>query len=257
MRLYPAIGLTLVLGVLIPVDADAVTAGQIDTFEDGTTAGWTINLLGMGSPPAAALPTTVSTGGPAGPGDAYLQLGAVGGSGAGSRLSAINAAQWAGDYLASGVTTITLDVSNLGTTDLALRLLFENPVLGVTPVGPTDVAFSTDPITVPASSGWISVAFPITVADLTAEIGDVATALSTSTVFRIFHNPDPAFPGPGIGLPAIVATLGVDNICAVAPGVSCIADIEPVPEPGTVWLVGGSLMGLAALQRLRRRRAAL
>ena len=59
-----------------------------DTFEDGSTQGWVANLLGMGSHPAP--PANVADGGPLGAGDNYLQITALGGGGAGSRLSAIN-----------------------------------------------------------------------------------------------------------------------------------------------------------------------
>ena len=102
-----------------------VVAGQTDTFEDGTTQGWVINLLGMGSPPAP--PVNVPTGGPAGDGDNYLQLTAVGGAVAGGRLSVINFnGQWAGNYGAAGVAAIEMDLLNTGTSDLFLRLLAGN-----------------------------------------------------------------------------------------------------------------------------------
>jgi len=46
------------------------------------------------------------------------------------------------------------------------------------------------------------------------------------------------YDGPGIGIPAVNATLGVDNIAAI-------------PEPGTMWLAAGG--ALLLLARLRRR----
>ena len=36
--------------------------GQVDDFEDGTTQGWFVNAVGMGPPPAAALPTNIADG---------------------------------------------------------------------------------------------------------------------------------------------------------------------------------------------------
>src|SRR3954470_2593465 len=68
---------------LISPFARAVTPGQVDTFENGTTENWMINLLGMQPPPVAALPVNIPTGGPAGAGDNYLQLSSVGGNGPG------------------------------------------------------------------------------------------------------------------------------------------------------------------------------
>lgn len=87
--------------------------------------------------------------------DNYLLLTAVGGNGPGNRLTVINASQWAGDYLAAGITGIWMDVINLGNSDLALRLLLEDPLGGP----PTNVAFSSDPIAVPTGSGWKPVKF--------------------------------------------------------------------------------------------------
>ena len=57
-----------------------VTAGQVDTFEGGTTQGWVV-----GDPSHPAPPTNIATGGPAGAGDNYLQLTAVGGGAAAER----------------------------------------------------------------------------------------------------------------------------------------------------------------------------
>ncbi|HEX6985824.1 MAG TPA: hypothetical protein VF170_10620, partial [Planctomycetaceae bacterium] len=166
MRSLPTIAAAvLLIGLAQPRAATAGLIGRIDTFEDGTTQGWEINLLGIGAPPTAALPTNVPTGGPAGADDNFLRLAAFGGTGAGSRLSVVNFMnQWAGDYLAEGVTAFRMDLINLGTTDLSLRLMFANPTVGP----PTDLAFSTEAVVLPAGGGWTPVMFPVRPADLTA-----------------------------------------------------------------------------------------
>lgn len=82
----------------VPRFASAVTVDQVDTFEDGTTQGWVVGLLGSAHP---APPINVPTNGPAGAGDHFLQLTAVGGDFAGSRLTVINATQWGGNYVAA------------------------------------------------------------------------------------------------------------------------------------------------------------
>ena len=108
--------LIFVFTVITASTAWAVPVG-IDTFEDGTTMGWVV-----GEGPNPVPPVNVSTGGPAGVDDAYLQLQALGGSGAGSRLSVFNMSQWTGDF--TGVPAIGMDVNNFGPDELVLRLLF-------------------------------------------------------------------------------------------------------------------------------------
>jgi hypothetical protein len=209
----------------------APIVGQIDNFEDGTTQGWMTALLGSPNP---APPTNIATGGPAGLNDNYLRLVSLGGSGAGSRLTAANGAQWAGNYIAAGVTGFRMDVNNFSNTNLFLRLAFENPTAGP----PTDIAFSTNAILLPAGSGWMSVFFPITGGALTAGLGSVNAALSNTTILRLYNSQPPGFPNPMFPIPAVVAQLGVDNI-----------QVQAVPEPGTLLLLAG---GLAVLRRRTR-----
>jgi hypothetical protein len=222
--------------VLIVAGAGHVSAapliGQVDTFEDGTTQGWSVNLLGGGFHPT---PPSNQTGGQGGADDNYLVLQSIGGGGGGSKLSAANLdPRWTGDYLAAGVTAITMDVINLGQTDLFLRFGFEDPIPGP----PANIAF-TDAVFVPAGSGWMNIQFLVGPAHLTALIGTVEQALSNTTVVRLYHSDVPNFPNPVQPVPSISALLGVDNITAVG----------AVPEPSTL-----ALLGLAMATRLARRR---
>jgi hypothetical protein len=220
---------------LLPLVAGLVlhgaTIGQVDSFSGGTTEGWFV-------PGASTVPPVwESTGGPEGAGDGYMLLRSVGGDGPGSRFSVLNETQWAGNYAASGIGAIQMDVNNFGPNDLHLRLLFED---FDGPGPPVNLALSANSVHIPAGSGWITISFPITQADLTpGGIGTVAGALGSTDIIRLFHNPDPAFPGPFVGPPAIAANLGVDNITAV-----------PIPEPGT-WVL--LLAGFAALSVVRRK----
>lgn len=224
--------------VLISVagSLDAVAITQVDTFEDGTTLGWFVPGLSPNPP------VNVVTGGPAGAGDAYLRLVAAGGVGAGSRLSVLNESQWTGNYLAAGITAIRMDVNNFGPEDVSLRLLFED--LGALLGPPINLALSAVPVVVPANSGWRTVYFPIAPADLVVEtFGTVVGALTDTNALRIFHNPSPRFPGPGIGIPTVNVTLGADNIAAIG----------AVPEPGTWGLLAGGFLLLLSRWRGRVR----
>ena len=217
------------LALTLAGSVSAITIGQIDTFGDGTTMGWLVPGLSP-NPPA-----NITSGGPAGVGDAYLSLVANGSAGAGGRLAVLNDSQWTGNYLAAGVTFIQMDVNNFGSTELHLRLLFED---FDGPGPPVNLALSALPVVVPANSGWRSVVFPISPGDLVVEtFGTVAGALANTDTLRIFHNPDPSFPGPGVGIPPVNASLGVDNILA------------DVPEPSTGLLIG---IGLALFASRRR-----
>jgi hypothetical protein len=200
-----------------PAAFGTVVFGQIDDFEDDTTMFWA----------GGAGPANVSTGGPAGAGDNYLQLVATGGNGPGSRLGAYNDLQWTGDYVSEGVTAIEADVRNFGATgSLSLRFLF---------FGAGGNFTSTVPIMLPNDGLWHHVVFGVTPADLTAvDCGfDVNATLSGTNRLLLRHQvgpPDGQFAGT-----AVVGELGVDNITAV-------------PEPSALAVL------LVCSLALRRRR---
>lgn len=204
--------------------AQAITLGQTDTFEDGSTQGWSIGAGGSG--PAA--PANVATDGPAGADDNFLKLTSLGGSGSASRLVTFNGGQWVGDYAAAGVTAIQMDLRNLGSTDLSIGLMLGG------------VVTTHDFKTVLAQSDWQTVTFSLAASDLDANGGSVQATLANVSQLRIFHGiPTGAgspFPGP-----AIAAILGVDNITAV-------------PEAGT-WVMLATGLGLLGLTAIRRRAA--
>lgn len=210
----------------------AVTLGQTDTFSGGPE-GWFAGGGPMGQVPPTP-PTVVAGGGPAGAGDSFLQLTANGGNGPGGRLVGMNASQWAGDYSAAGVGAIEMDLRNLGTVDLTLRLFFEDPA-----AGPPLNAALTQGVLLPAGSDWTHVVFPILPGALAVLQGDAATLLTNTTVLRIVHAVDAAFP------PSPVAgALGIDNIQAT----------PAIPEPASVALMAAGL-GVVAWWAKRRRRA--
>jgi hypothetical protein len=232
-------GFCLLLLTASAAVADPVV-GQIDTFTNGTTQNWFIGP----DAPLAARPAAILSGGPAGAGDRFLQLTALGGNGPGSKLSVINSSQWSGNYLAAGVDAITMDLRNFGPSDLFLRLLFVGP-LG--PTGPSALTFSADAVFLPGGSAWTPVTFRIGPGDLTTSFGSFTEALSSTSELRLFHNPTAAFSGPGgNAAPAVAASLGVDNIRAVAQAAAA------APEPGSLALAAPALLTLALSARRRR-----
>ena len=217
-----------------PASALALVVGQIDTFQDLTTDGWFAGGLGAPGQIPAIPPHVVATGGTAGAGDAYLEITSAGGNGPGSRLVAINATQWAGDYASSGIGLVSMDVANLGGTDLVIRLLFEDP-MGAPPV---DEAVTTTGFALPVGSGWQHVLFPIGAADFTVLRGNIDDLLANTTLVRIIDAPT------ATEAVAIVGVLGVDNIAA-APG-------RQLPTPASLSLIAAALLAWAACARRSR-----
>jgi len=208
--------LAAVFSSLAAGSAHAVTLGQTDTFTGGVTAGWT-----SGNPHPFP-PVGVTSGGPTGDGDGWLRLTATGLQGAGGKLVAFSGPQWAGDYLAASVTGITMDLSNLGTTALSMRLYFRSFA---------GTAYTLNPVALSAGSGWTHVSFDITPTSMSS---GAATILANVGEFWLYHSPAATFPGPNIA-----SVLGVDNVTAV-------------PEPAALALF---VAGLAALGMVRRRQA--
>jgi hypothetical protein len=227
-----AVILAFALCVFAPRSAAALPVLIVDDFEDGTTENWFAGGGPFGQTPPNS-PINIPSGGPTGAGDAYLQIQSHGRSGPGNRPVAMNATQWAMDYLAGGVTTIEMDIRNSGNTDLFLRLLFEDPIPGP----PVNVAASVVPIFVPSGGGWTHIVFPILPADLIALAGSVPGALANATILRLFHDPPPVTEFPG---PAIAAIVDVDNISAT---------VNVVPEPSALLLL---FTGVALVARRRR-----
>ncbi|MBI1397952.1 MAG: hypothetical protein GC151_18415 [Betaproteobacteria bacterium] len=219
-RLHCTIPALTVMAALSASPALAVSPGQSDDFNDGTTEGWS---TGGASPNP---PVNVPNGGPDGAGDGFLELSSNGAFGPGGKLVAFNLSGWTGDF--TNIPAISMDLDNLGDTDLVIRLILEN--------GATSQALVTeDAATLRAHGDWQTFTFSLAVDRLSG--GSYADVMGNVTTLTITHNP------AGVNArsltPNIAAQLGVDNISAV-------------PEPRAAAMMIAGLLAFAVTARSRR-----
>ena len=218
------IAIVLLALLLFTLPARAISLGQIDTFQDGTTMNW-------GNGPFAPPIINFNTGGPGGAGDRYIQMTADG-SGPGGRLTIFNVDQWAGNFIAAGVTTLEIDLNNQSAVSLSIRIAFKSQISQDSP------GYLSAPMFLPANSGWQHFSISITAANVVAVGGPTAynTFFTAVAEMRIIHEVGTA----NLNGDPVTGALGIDNIRAV-------------PEPTVTALGIIGLLGFAAL-RLRKRR---
>jgi hypothetical protein len=224
----PFLAFIVLEALLFAGSASAIDLGQIDNFEDGTTQGWGNGGAG-GAPPVI----NVDTGGPGGVNDNFMQIESIGGGGPGRFLVAFNQTQWIGNYIATGVASIEVDLQNLGSTELSIRLAFKE----FAGFGAPGYLSSTAAVLAPGS-GWQHVVFTIDVGSMIAIGGPAAfeTFFSTGNAeMRIVNEVGTS----NLNGDVIVGLLGVDNI-------------QAVPEPSTFLLGAFGLAVLAAVCSRRR-----
>jgi hypothetical protein len=220
------LALPLVIVVVVAITADharAVALGQVDTFQDGTTDSWATGQI---------QPVNISTGGPGGAGDRFLQLTSDG-SGSNGRLTAFNRTQWTGNYIAAGVTEIDMDLNNFSNVTLSIRLAFKSATFNGAPGYETSSAFS-----LAANSGWQHLVFLITPDSMTGVGGPSAfsTFFSNPAEMRIINAS-----GTGdLTGSVVIGQLGIDNITAV-----------PEPRSLGLLLAGAIWLGIGLCRRRR------
>jgi hypothetical protein len=197
----------------------AVTLGQSDTFQDGTTDNW------AGGDTLSIIPT----GGPAGSGDEYLQLISSGGGGTGSKLATSNSSQWIGNYQLAGVTAVSAEFLNPNSVPLLMRFVL---------IGPTGGRYTSSvAATIPADDAWHAELFSLQSSALTEVSGSDTYAATIADVTEVLIRYDST---PTSGGTTFAGTVGIDDITATT-----------VPEP-----VGAALLatpGLALCVRRRKR----
>ena len=219
----------IALGALaVAGSVHAVVVGQLDDFEDNTLQGW--NNGGAGAPPVQ----NINTGGPAGVNDNFMEVTSVGGGGPGRFLTVFNRSQWLGDYMAAGVNAIEMDLRNLGTVNLTIRLAFKEST------NPGVPGYLSQGIFLPVGGPWQHFVFSITQGTMTAVGGPAA--------FNTF------FSAPGPGEMRLINEAGTGDLNGdVVAGQLGVDNIHAVPEPGVFVLtsVGGLLAFIAARRRKR------
>ncbi len=172
-----------------------IMPGQVDGF-DGGLSGWQAG--GFTNPNRPDIQTTGAIDGP------YMRLRSNGSFGAGGKLVVFNTDQWTGNYLTADLSGIQMQVNNLGTTSLALRLIFNDQAHGQT-------LTTKAPINLAPGSGWSTITFPLDQSNLMG--GTFNTVMASVTEFNLVHSP--TIISTRSGAPNISAILGVDNITAV------------------------------------------
>jgi len=189
--------LTFVCLALSLRSTSAITGDERDDFQDGTTEGWGGNTMGQIE--------SITTGGPTGTGDRFLQVEVTG-----FHLGTKNSSQWAGDYLAADVRAVEVYLNHLapGSDPVKTRVLLFGP-------GGTFASKNLTPII--TTNEWTQYTFGLTDRDLvhvTGGTGVLADTLAEVTTF-LLRNDTPTPTLPRAHPPHITATLGIDNIRAL------------------------------------------
>ena len=217
MKLTGCTASVIALGLLLFAgSAEAIVFGQLDNFEDNSLQNWA-NGGAAGVPPVL----NINTGGPGGLNDNFMQVTADG-DGAGAFLTVFNRSQWLGDYIATGVTAIEMDLRNLGKVDLTIRKAFKSIL------DPSAPGYLSQGFSLVAGGGWQHVTFLINPAAMTALGGPTAFNTFFANGFQEARIINESGTG-NLNGDVVTAQLGVDNIHAV-------------PEPSTVLLAAAGLL---------------
>lgn len=218
----------LVCVLSFPALAAAITAGDVDDFQDGTLQGWT---SGISNPQG---PTNEADQGPGGTGDRALLATATGSITAGGKLVIFNQSQWTGDFLAAGVADVRVDLRNLGDVTLTMRFVLRSS-FGV---------YVTDGIEIAPSATYSTLTFSLRPADLILVNGaaDAETVLGNVTEFRFLHSTVANERGQ-----IVSGQLLVDNVTALGESaLQCASETAKLDEPADFLLLPGFEVDTAA-----------
>ena len=199
------IWLAILLVVQLPGVAECtITLNQVDSFTGGSKDNWTDgHLTGVNV-------TNITTGGPNGANDPYLQLssGSLGGD---SRPVTLNRTQWTGNYTVAGVGLIQMDLKNFGPTAVPIRITISD--LAITSPSASGYS-STTAFTLPADGQWHIADFNLNAASMTA-VNSPTDSLSVelTKVAELRFLSSTAHPS----LVIRSAQIGIDEIIALPP----------------------------------------
>jgi len=204
--------------LLSPLAASAVTLLQWDSFNAGR-GDWR-----RGS---------INTEAPILPGDPYLMLTSDG-AGPGGKLITFNDGRWRGNYLAAGVSALSLDAANFSGQSLKLRIAFGDTGAPFGESGTWWVA--TVAVVLPPQSGWQAILWSLDESSFTRVQGTAAFSevMQDVAALRILHGDTISPMGTNI-----TGGMGIDNVRAI-------------PEP----TMPGSLATIVVPWLLLRRRLA-
>lgn len=196
-------GAALLLFLAAARNVGAVAIGQVDDFSSDIQ-GWT---QGPGANPNGV--SRVFVGSP-GNTQIYMQVRSFG-SGPSANMLVFNQAQWAGNYIGSGVVAIEMDVMNESSpVPLALRLAFGT---NADPASGGRWLSTKEGFNLASGSAWQTIRFDLEADDLTAVNGSgttFANVMNNVATLRLLHNTAAS----STGLP-VAAVLDVDNIRAI------------------------------------------
>ncbi len=201
-----------ILSLALASPAGAVTFGQTDDFQDGTTQGWSSTFADP------TPPVNEANVGPAGSGDHSLFIEAA----ALESIAIRNSTQWTGDYLSAGIDGIQFAYDNFGTTPFSLGATISGP-------GGTVITLSGAPV--PGGGGWSTGTIDLSSANLLPLSGSIASTLANVTLIELDH-----------------ISAGT-NLIASAPISVRLDNIQAVPEPSSLALACFGACGCWALCR--------
>src|SRR5262249_22086437 len=149
-------------------------------------------------------PINISSGGPSGASDHFLEIISTGSFTQGGKFVAFNRSQWAGNFITPGITGVEMDLKSISGTAPNIRIALKSGT------GVFDPGYeSTNAFNLPADGNWHHAVFGFNTASLTAvnNPATLNTFLGSVAEFRILSEANSAT--LSLQGDSIAATVGV------------------------------------------------